>query len=63
MSSHDSLMVASGITTVLDAVAIGDVRDGGSYEARTIRIEARHPVAYVRRSLAIRDFLLAPNGR
>ena len=29
MSSHDALMVASGITTVLDAVAIGDVRDGG----------------------------------
>ncbi|MBZ6564195.1 alpha-D-ribose 1-methylphosphonate 5-triphosphate diphosphatase [Klebsiella michiganensis] len=28
MSSHDALMVASGITTVLDAVAIGDVRDG-----------------------------------
>lgn len=26
MSSHDALMVASGITTVLDAVAIGDVR-------------------------------------
>ncbi|HDG1104599.1 TPA: alpha-D-ribose 1-methylphosphonate 5-triphosphate diphosphatase [Klebsiella aerogenes] len=30
MSSHDALMVASGITTVLDAVAIGDVRDGGN---------------------------------
>ncbi|WP_050569835.1 alpha-D-ribose 1-methylphosphonate 5-triphosphate diphosphatase [Dickeya sp. NCPPB 3274] len=29
MSSHDALIVASGITTVLDAVAIGDVRDGG----------------------------------
>lgn len=29
MSSHDALMVACGITTVLDAVAIGDVRDGG----------------------------------
>ena len=29
MSSHDALMVASGITTVLDAVALGDVRDGG----------------------------------
>ncbi|WEF27857.1 alpha-D-ribose 1-methylphosphonate 5-triphosphate diphosphatase [Klebsiella aerogenes] len=29
MSSHDALMVSSGITTVLDAVAIGDVRDGG----------------------------------
>ncbi|EHT2858508.1 amidohydrolase family protein [Escherichia coli] len=29
MSSLDALMVASGITTVLDAVAIGDVRDGG----------------------------------
>ncbi|HCR0846719.1 TPA: alpha-D-ribose 1-methylphosphonate 5-triphosphate diphosphatase [Klebsiella aerogenes] len=29
MSSHNALMVASGITTVLDAVAIGDVRDGG----------------------------------
>ena len=29
MSTHDALMVASGITTVLDAVAIGDVRDGG----------------------------------
>lgn len=29
MSSHDALMVACGITTVLDAVAVGDVRDGG----------------------------------
>ena len=29
MSSHDALKVASGITTVLDAVAVGDVRDGG----------------------------------
>jgi len=29
MSSHDALMVANGITTVLDSVAIGDVRDGG----------------------------------
>lgn len=29
MSSHDALVVASGITTVLDAVAVGDVRDGG----------------------------------
>ncbi len=29
MSSHDALMVASGITTVLDAIALGDVRDGG----------------------------------
>ena len=29
MSSHDAMMVASGITTVRDAVAIGDVRDGG----------------------------------
>ncbi|WP_192458255.1 alpha-D-ribose 1-methylphosphonate 5-triphosphate diphosphatase [Musicola keenii] len=29
MSSHDALIVASGITTVLDAVAVGDVRDGG----------------------------------
>ncbi|ATA18322.1 ribophosphonate triphosphate hydrolase [Gibbsiella quercinecans] len=29
MSSHDALMVASGITTVLDAIAVGDVRDGG----------------------------------
>ncbi|TDQ20343.1 ribophosphonate triphosphate hydrolase [Raoultella sp. BIGb0149] len=29
MNSHDALMIASGITTVLDAVAIGDVRDGG----------------------------------
>ena len=29
MSSHDALMIASGITTVLDAVALGDVRDGG----------------------------------
>lgn len=28
MSSHDALMVACGITTVLDAVAVGDVRDG-----------------------------------
>lgn len=29
MSSHDALMIACGITTVLDAVAVGDVRDGG----------------------------------
>ncbi|MCZ4058081.1 alpha-D-ribose 1-methylphosphonate 5-triphosphate diphosphatase [Pantoea sp. LMR881] len=29
MSSHDALMVASGITTVLDAIGVGDVRDGG----------------------------------
>ncbi len=29
MSSHDALMIANGITTVLDAVSIGDVRDGG----------------------------------
>ncbi|QPI42224.1 MULTISPECIES: alpha-D-ribose 1-methylphosphonate 5-triphosphate diphosphatase [Pectobacterium] len=29
MSSHDALMVANGITTVLDAIAVGDVRDGG----------------------------------
>ncbi|WP_145592231.1 alpha-D-ribose 1-methylphosphonate 5-triphosphate diphosphatase [Yersinia bercovieri] len=29
MSSHDSLMISCGITTVLDAVAVGDVRDGG----------------------------------
>src|SRR5476649_1787595 len=29
MSSHDALIVANGITTVLDSVAIGDVRDGG----------------------------------
>lgn len=41
----------------------GGLGGGGSYEARTIRIEARHPVAYVRRSLAIRDFLLVPDGR
>jgi len=29
MSSHDALIISSGITTVLDAVAVGDVRDGG----------------------------------
>jgi len=29
MSSHDAQMVASGITTVLDAIGVGDVRDGG----------------------------------
>jgi len=29
MSSHDALIVASGITTVLDAIGVGDVRDGG----------------------------------
>jgi len=29
MSSHDALMAASGITTVLDAIGVGDVRDGG----------------------------------
>ena len=45
MSSHDALMVASGITTVLDAVAIGDVRDGGdrleyeNFNAASAKIE------------------------
>lgn len=29
MSSHDALIIASGITTVLDAIGVGDVRDGG----------------------------------
>ena len=29
MSSHDALIVASGITTVHNAIAVGDVRDGG----------------------------------
>ncbi|MEN3262317.1 alpha-D-ribose 1-methylphosphonate 5-triphosphate diphosphatase [Sodalis endosymbiont of Spalangia cameroni] len=29
MSSHDALMISSGITTVLDAIGVGDVRDGG----------------------------------
>lgn len=29
MSSHDALVVANGITTVLDAIGVGDVRDGG----------------------------------
>ncbi|RUR96366.1 alpha-D-ribose 1-methylphosphonate 5-triphosphate diphosphatase [Pectobacterium polaris] len=29
MRNHDALIIASGITTVLDAVAVGDVRDGG----------------------------------
>ncbi|OON39793.1 phosphonate metabolism protein PhnM [Izhakiella australiensis] len=29
MSSHDALMITSGITTVLDAIGVGDVRDGG----------------------------------
>lgn len=28
MSSHDALMISSGITTVLDAIGVGDVRDG-----------------------------------
>ena len=45
MSSHDALMVASGITTVLDAVAIGDVRDGGDrlarYEEEQLALAAR----------------------
>ena len=30
MRAHDAQVVASGITTVLDAVAIGDERDGGT---------------------------------
>lgn len=30
MSAHDKQLIGSGITTVLDAVAIGDVRDGGT---------------------------------
>ncbi|MFP1727111.1 alpha-D-ribose 1-methylphosphonate 5-triphosphate diphosphatase [Lonsdalea quercina] len=29
MRAHDAAIVASGITTVLDAIAVGDVRDGG----------------------------------
>ncbi|MFC0178597.1 alpha-D-ribose 1-methylphosphonate 5-triphosphate diphosphatase [Thorsellia kenyensis] len=29
MQSHDALMIASGITTVFDAISIGDERDGG----------------------------------
>lgn len=29
MRSHDALIIASGITTVLDAISIGDERDGG----------------------------------
>ncbi|MCP2232985.1 alpha-D-ribose 1-methylphosphonate 5-triphosphate diphosphatase [Erwinia aphidicola] len=29
MSGHDALIIASGITTVLDAIGVGDVRDGG----------------------------------
>jgi alpha-D-ribose 1-methylphosphonate 5-triphosphate diphosphatase len=30
MAAHDAQLIGSGITTVLDAVAIGDVRDGGT---------------------------------
>ena len=41
MSSHDALMVASGITTVLDAVAIGDVRDGAPSTACTCAASCR----------------------
>ncbi|EFT0688599.1 TPA: phosphonate metabolism protein PhnM [Escherichia coli] len=48
MSSHDALMVASGITTVLDAVAIGDVRDGGDLQTGG---GGRHIVCADRRSL------------
>lgn len=29
MRNHDALIISCGITTVLDAVAVGDVRDGG----------------------------------
>lgn len=29
MRAHDAAIIASGITTVLDAIAVGDVRDGG----------------------------------
>ncbi len=42
MSSHDALMVASGITTVLDAVAIGDVRDGGDRLENLEKDDQRH---------------------
>ena len=30
MAAHDAQLVAAGVTTVLDAVALGDLRDGGS---------------------------------
>lgn len=30
MAAHDAQLIGSGITTVLDAVAVGDVRDGGT---------------------------------
>jgi alpha-D-ribose 1-methylphosphonate 5-triphosphate diphosphatase len=33
MAAHDAQLIASGITTVLDAVAIGDARDGGTRQA------------------------------
>lgn len=29
MAAHDAQLIGSGITTVLDAIAVGDVRDGG----------------------------------
>ena len=32
MSAHDTQLIGSGITTVLDAVALGDYRDGGKKE-------------------------------
>ncbi|MBN3205778.1 alpha-D-ribose 1-methylphosphonate 5-triphosphate diphosphatase, partial [Pectobacterium brasiliense] len=41
MSSHDALMVATGITTVLDAIAVGDVRDvGHRFDNLNIMVEA-----------------------
>jgi len=30
MAAHDAQLIAAGITTVLDAVALGDLRDGGA---------------------------------
>ncbi|CZF85979.1 Alpha-D-ribose 1-methylphosphonate 5-triphosphate diphosphatase [Grimontia marina] len=29
MAAHDAQLIGAGITTVLDAIAVGDVRDGG----------------------------------
>ena len=46
MSSHDAMMVASGITTVLDAVAIGDVRDAGTAGCGLCERAARSGTGY-----------------
>ena len=55
MSSHDALMVASGITTVLDAVAIGDSGEDDQHhrrDAETRRQPRRAPPAPALRTAA-----------